>query len=66
MLLTHAYRASNFLSLRATQTRRFTMATAEPTFKPFTLALVQLGQVGGDKAGASLIALVEVIWLISQ
>lgn len=27
------------------------MATQPPVFKPFTLALVQLGQVGEDKAG---------------
>lgn len=27
------------------------MSSQAPTFKPFNLALVQLGQVGADKAG---------------
>ena len=30
------------------------MATSPPTFKPFNLALVQLGQVTADKSGKQL------------
>ena len=33
--------------------RQFSMSTAPPTFKPFNLALVQLGNVSDDKAGPS-------------
>lgn len=31
-------------------------SSAAPTFKPFNLALIQLGQVGADKDGASFLA----------
>lgn len=44
---------SHYLRLpfrRSPLSRAFTMSAA-PTFKPFTLALVQLGQVGADKSG---------------
>ena len=44
--------------LRATvrvfaQLRTRTMASAPPAFKPFTLALIQLGQTGEDKTGTA-------------
>ena len=39
-------------SIRATPTSRTMSSTAAPTFKPFNLALIQLGGVGADKAGA--------------
>lgn len=38
------------LLYRSSSSRVFSMSAA-PTFKPFTLALVQLGQIGSDKAG---------------
>ena len=49
-LLSHYLR----LSLRRPfSSRAFTMAAA-PTFKAFTLAMIQLGQVGADKSGESI------------
>ena len=55
-MLTHYLR----LSLRRPVfTHSFTMAAA-PTLKPFTLALIQLGQVGADKTGEQALCQVHL------
>jgi hypothetical protein len=50
---------SHYLRLglrRPLSSRAFTMGAA-PTFKPFTLALIQLGQIGADKSGRVILIL---------
>ena len=42
---------SRSLSSRSSHLSRTMSSSAPPTFKPFNLALIQLGQVGPDKDG---------------
>lgn len=48
------------------QFRPLSMASTPPPFKPFTLALVQLGQIGTDKTGTLVHAASEVTLELSS
>ena len=44
---------AQFRTRTRTCTRTMASASAPPAFKPFTLALIQLGQTGEDKTGTA-------------